>query len=87
MGDPFPAEHPFFVDGTGQIVRPGDEVIVAARTLSSPSGHGTVAGVLGGDYALVRFGADAAVAVHVNSIHRADDAERTPAGLPLWSWM
>jgi hypothetical protein len=86
MGHSLPGENPFVIDGTGRVVRVGDEVVVCPRrTLFASAGPATVTGIVG-DSVGVHFPFDEDETLQPIEIFRADDHERTPHGDPLWCW-
>lgn len=77
----------FAIDGTGRVIRAGDDVIVSPMSLaSSVSGPARVVAFAGSGKTLVAVG-DYEEIVLTKLIRRADDTERTASGSPLWCWM
>lgn len=77
----------FAIDGTGRVIRAGDDIIVSPMSLASAiSGPARVVAFAGGGKTVVAAG-DVEEVVLTKLIRRADDTERTPDGAPLWCWM
>jgi hypothetical protein len=86
MATTYPGETPFAIDGTGQVVRPGDAVIVSPRGMWTSSGPAVVKAILDHEVEVsYPFHEDAFC--RPCEIRRADDHERTPDGSPLWCWL
>ena len=76
----------FTVDGTGNIVRPGDRVVVRALNWSDIHGPARLLKICSGDTAEVLCdGATESDMVGVTALMREDDTERA-GGLPLWHY-
>jgi hypothetical protein len=77
----------FAIDGTGRVIRAGDEVIVRALTLSQSAGPAVVKQILPESCVAVEYRSTGALAVvRAVTVMRADDGERVN-GLPLWSYL
>lgn len=78
----------FIISGTGQVVRPGDRIIVRNLTFTGNSGPGILleCAPYAGTVA-VRFDHSPAEPYFVDAtlVMREDDAERVN-GQPLWCW-
>lgn len=87
MANLFPGETPFAIDGTGRVIRPGDDVIVYPRRALFVSAGPGVLTAIGAKLVTVAFPSGEPGLCHPAEICRADDHERTSAGDPLWTWM
>jgi hypothetical protein len=88
MANPLPGETPFAIDGTGRVIRVGDAVEVRPISCSEIAGPAVVLDICREETscAIVRCGRQEGM-IPLHRIHRADDHERTPTGLPLWSYL
>lgn len=76
----------FTVDGTGNIVRPGDRVVVRAINLNGPHGPGRLLEIYGEAHVQVLCdGSPEPAVVSIAAIMREDDKERA-GDLPLWHY-
>jgi hypothetical protein len=75
----------FIIDGTGQVARVGDRVIVAPLTFNSDAGPGVITEIVGEDAVRVRFDAGPESVALTTRVSREDDTERHN-GRPLWHW-
>lgn len=70
----------FAIDGTGQVIRPGDEVFYRGALMGDSDGSGHVTEIISEDFVRVSSAGE----VFVGKIVRADDNERDLSGSPLW---
>jgi hypothetical protein len=76
----------FIIDGTGQVVRAGDRVIVARLLMSGSAGPGVVTEIVDEHAVRIRFDSGQEDGALSTRVSREDDVERHN-GLPLWHWL
>jgi hypothetical protein len=77
----------FVISGTGQVIRPGDRVVVRHTTWSEYCGPGVMVEVFSEEVAIVRFDHRLGenLPTVVTRLMREDDEERV-RDRPLWCW-